>query len=620
MKWVTPKTYTNPIYPLKIVSDMSSNTPTKHRVAIIGAGPIGLTAALDLAKRGVLCVVFSKEKSVSVGSRAICFSKKTLEIVNRLNSKVSQKLIDKGIIWNLGKVFYKNDEVYRFNLQPEGGHKIPAFINLQQYYFEEYLVDEALKNPLIDLRWQSNATFISQTNEKVTLKIETKESDYTVEADYLIACDGVHSPTREAMGIPYKGELFEENFLIADITMENDFPTERWFWFDPPFNEGYSALLHKEPDGVWRIDLQLGWKGVDTDKELDQERIKERLRKMLGDDCKFELEWTSIYNFRCMRIQNLVHNRVLFAGDSAHQVSPFGARGANSGVQDSDNLIWKLAYVIQGKAPKSILNTYQEERSPATDENIYHSSNATDFISPKSKISTLFRNQTLYLAKSHIFAQKLVNSGRLSNAYKYLDSSLITPDDVSWAGSLQPGYSCSDVKLKKNAENINLIDVLSNDFTLLVYGDDVLIDTSKLTDKFRIQTIFISEHKTLNSLIDQNGDFKKRYDTGKGSWYLIRPDHYVASRGKIINYERINNSIHKATYNLEDRSKSNIIDQNPQYQKDDMYKELIQAHEGLSEEESHVLNSKLILLMMNQIDNINTWKNLVGSARDSKKL
>ncbi|MEP5341923.1 MAG: FAD-dependent monooxygenase [Algibacter sp.] len=614
MKWVIPKTYTNPVYPLKSVSDINSNTPTKYKVAIIGAGPVGLTAALDLAKRGIPCVVFSKEKSVSIGSRALCFSKKTLEVVNRLGTRVCQKLIDKGVTWNIGKVFYKEDEVYRFNLQPEEGHKIPAFINLQQYYFEEYLVDEAHENPLIDLRWQSNANFISQTDENVTLKIETKEGDYIIEADYLIACDGVRSPTREVMNIPYEGELFEENFLIADITMENDFPTERWFWFDPPFNEGYSALLHKEPDGVWRIDLQLGWEDIDKDKELDQDRIKERLRKMLGDDCKFELEWTSIYNFRCMRMQNLMHDRVLFAGDSAHQVSPFGARGANGGVQDTDNLIWKLAYVIQGKAPKSILNTYQEERSPATDENIYHSSNATDFISPKSKISTLFRNQTLSLAKSHEFAQKLVNSGRLSHAYKYLNSSLITPDDDSWGGNLQPGYSFNDIEFKKDDKNINLIDVLSNDFTLLVYGDADL-DTSKLTNELNIQVIFISEHETGNTFIDKSGDFKKRYGVEKGSWYLIRPDHYIASRGKTVDYGRINMSLDKATYNTENRSKSNIVDQNPQYQKDDMYKELIETHEGLSEEESHELNAKLVLLMMNQVDDIDTWKNIVESAK-----
>ncbi|WP_303318284.1 FAD-dependent monooxygenase [Flavivirga abyssicola] len=619
MKWVIPKTYTNPIYPLKKVSDMNSNTPTKHQVAIIGAGPVGLTTALDLANRGISSVVFSKENSVSIGSRALCFSKKCLEIVHRINPDAVSRMINKGITWNLGKVFYKNEEVYKFNLLPEEGHKIPAFINLQQYYFEEYLADEAHKNPLIDLRWQSKAHFIAQDDDKVTLKIETETGNYTIESEYLLACDGVHSPTRNAMNLPFKGELFEENFLIADITMENDFPTERWFWFDPPFNKGYSALLHKEPDGVWRIDLQLGRDGIDKTKELDQERIKERLRKMLGDDCKFELEWTSIYNFRCMRMDNLIHDRVIFAGDSAHQVSPFGARGANGGVQDSDNLSWKLAYVIKGLAPKSLLDTYQEERSPAADENIYHSSNATDFISPKSKISTIFRNQTLDLAKDHVFAQKLVNSGRLSNAFKYLDSSLTSTDNPSddWQASLQPGYSFNDVELKKHDKTTYLIDELGHDFTLIVYGEKPEGITD-LTDMFNVKVIVISDAQNHNGLVDNNNYFKNRYDAQKGSWYLLRPDHYIASRGKVLDNKRIKNAILKATNNSEDHSKSNIKDMNPQHLKDDMYKALIESHEGLTEEESHKLNAKLILLLMDKTEDINEWNDLINSAKAIK--
>ncbi|MEO9510566.1 MAG: FAD-dependent monooxygenase [Flavobacteriaceae bacterium] len=614
MNWVTPKTYTNPIYPLKKVMDMTSEKPTKYQVAIIGAGPIGLTAALDLANRGISSVVFSKEKSVSVGSRALCFSKKTLEVVHRLNKPIAKKLIDKGIVWNLGKVFYKDDEVYRFNLQPEEGHKIPAFINLQQYYFEEYLADEAHKNPLIDMRWQSTAHFVSQDEEKVTLSIETEAGNYNVEADYLIASDGVRSATREKMNIPYEGELFEENFLIADVTMEKDFPTERWFWFDPPFNKGYSALLHKEPDGVWRIDLQLGWEGVDKEKELNPERIKERLRKMLGEDCKFELEWTSIYNFRCMRMKNMVHDRVIFAGDSAHQVSPFGARGANGGVQDSDNLIWKLAYVMQGKAPHSLLATYQDERSPATDENIYHSSNATDFISPKSEISTSFRNQTLQLAKSHTFAQKLVNSGRLSHAYRYINSSLVTTDTSEWSGSLQPGYPFNDVELKKDGKTIHLIEELGNDFTLVVFDHNSL-DTKKLTDKFNIEVVHVSENDVSSGLVDEIGSFKERYGLEKGSWYLLRPDHYIAARGKNIDYEAINLAIAKATGTVTDTNATQIEDKNPLYVKDDMYKELIEAHEGLSKEESHEFNTRLIMLLMNEIDDKNTWKQVLEQSK-----
>lgn len=613
MKWVLPKTYKNPVYPLKKVSDMTSDIPKRYQVAIIGAGPAGLTAAIDLANRGISSVVFSKESSVSIGSRALCFSKKSLEVVNRIAKCASEKMVDKGVVWNLGKVFYQEDEVYKFNLLPEEGHKIPAFINLQQYYFEEYLVDEISRQPGIDLRWQSAANFVSQDEDKATLEIETKEGNYLIEADYLLACEGVHSKTREAMNIPFEGELFEENFLIADVTMENDFPTERWFWFDPPFNKGYSALLHKEPDGVYRIDLQLGIDGVDKEKELDPECIKSRLRKMLGDDCKFELEWTSIYNFRCMRIKNMVHNRVIFAGDSAHQVSPFGARGANGSIQDTDNLAWKLAYVLQGKAPKSLLETYQEERSPATDENIYHSSNATDFISPKSEISTLFRNQTLDLAKTEVFAQKLVNSGRLSHAFKYLKSSLTSEESEEWNCNVQNGYPFSDVQLSKNGETKYLVDELGNDFTVVVFGETAF-DSSKIESDFDVKVVSISEDFKTDTLVDSQNYFKNRYDVEEGSWYVLRPDHYIAARGKSLDYEKINKAMSKATHTSENLEKSNITDANPAYAKDDMYKELIASHEDLSEEESHAINAKIILLLMDKIEDKEQWNRILESA------
>lgn len=421
MEKILPKTYRNPYYAFVPTADFGADKPVRHAVVVVGAGPVGLSAALDLASRGIACVVLSKDNSVSVGSRAICFAKKTLEVVNRFAPHVAKRMLNKGVVWNVGKVFYRDSAVYEFNLLPEDGHKIPAFINLQQYYFEEYLADAAHEHPLIEVRWGSTLSSFEQLNDGVLLHIDTPDGAYNIEADYLVACDGVHSPIRKQLGIVFEGEMFEENFLIADIVMENDFPTERWFWFDPPFNKGRSALLHKQPDGVWRIDLQLGF-DIDREKELDPKRITKRLRKMLGKDVKFRLEWTSIYRFRCMRIAEFVHGRVIFAGDSAHLVSPFGARGANGGVQDTDNLIWKLAYVLQNRADSSILSSYQAERSPATDENIFHSTNATDFISPKSEISTLFRNACLDLAKNQPFARRLVNSGRLSTPFCYANS------------------------------------------------------------------------------------------------------------------------------------------------------------------------------------------------------
>lgn len=581
---ILPSTYQNPVYPYKRSEDQDEAEPSKHQVIIIGAGPVGLSVALDLGNRGISCIVLTKGNTVSVGSRAICFAKKTLEIMQKLDPEMAKRMLNKGVTWNKGKVFYQEDQVYEFNLLPESGHKMPAFINLQQYYFEEYLVEKVDAHPLVDLRWHNEVVDSGQNEEEVWVKIHTPDGEYELKAAYLLACDGVHSPTRERMGIPFQGEKFAENFLIADITMENDFPTERWFWFDPPFNPGYSALLHKQPDGVWRIDLQLGW-DIDKEQELDPERIKGRLRQMLGDAVQFELEWTSIYQFRCMRIDEFIHGRVIFLGDSAHLVSPFGARGANSGIQDAENLAWKLAYVIQGKAPETLLATYQAERSPAADENIYHSTNATDFISPKSAVSTLFRNATLDLAKYHPSAQKLVNSGRLSDPFRYVQSPLTTPDMEAWDSDLQPGHSMKDIPLEYGGKKTQLVDVLGNGFTLLVYAQNPAIS------EMGFEVVYINENEW----------FETRYGASEGTWYLIRPDHHIAARGKGFDKKRIEQAMEKALGKASD-SRDEGEDSFKRYAHDQSYKLLLEAHKGLSKAESDALNAKLILLMMEKVD------------------
>ncbi|MEN9905479.1 MAG: hypothetical protein RLZZ555_2044, partial [Pseudomonadota bacterium] len=334
-------------FPYQRSADQDADRPARHPVVIVGAGPVGLTLAIDLAQRGQPVLVLDNDHRLSIGSRALCFAKRTLEIWDRLG--VGEPMVEKGVSWNVGKVFFREQQVYQFNLLPEPAHERPAFINLQQYYAESYLVERCLQLPNIEIRWGNKVSALAPHEDGALLTVETPEGDYRIDAGWVLACDGSRSPLRNLMGLESKGRIFQDRFLIADVRMTADFPTERWFWFDPPFHPNQSVLLHREPDNVWRIDFQLGW-DADPEEEKKPENIIPRVKALLGKDVDFTLEWASVYTFACLRMDRFVHGRVIFAGDAAHGVSPFGARGANSGVQDADNLAWKLDWLLKGRA------------------------------------------------------------------------------------------------------------------------------------------------------------------------------------------------------------------------------------------------------------------------------
>lgn len=504
--------------------DQDAAKPVRHPVVVIGAGPVGLSLAVDLAQRGIAVVVLDDSDRIGEGSRAICFAKRTLEIFDRLG--VGERALDKGVQWQAGKVFHRDRLLYQFDLMPEAGHKMPAFVNLQQFYAEAYLIDRAQEMPWsqtrgIDLRWRNRLTGLVQHADHVALNIATPEGPYRLLADWVIACDGARSASRDLLGLDFIGEQFEDQFLIADVKMAAAFPTERWFWFEPPFHGGQSALLHKQPDGEWRIDLQLS-PDADAEYERRPEIVRPRIARMLGND-DFTFGWVSIYRFQCRRLEKLLHGRVLFAGDAAHQVSPFGARGANSGIQDADNLGWKLAAVIAGASPASLLDSYDAERTAAAIENIGYSTRATDFIAPRSNAERILRDAALSLAKDNDFAKRMVNSGRLSAATNYVSSPLSTADDVEWNGGPGPGTAITDAPLRDHSGHQRFLsEVLPVGFVLILFGAEPV---SRLQDG--VTLVMIGGAQGWQDVDDL---FARRYMATPGCAYLVRPDGHVAAR------------------------------------------------------------------------------------------
>ena len=498
-----------PEFPFIAPPELRGAAP-RHAVAIVGGGPVGLTLALDLASRGVRSVVLQASHTLSEGSRALCWSQRTLEIFDRLGC--AEEIAARGFTWSRGRVFHGAEELYAFDLAAAAGRKHPPFVNLQQYLGEAALLAACARRPeLIELRWRNRAVDLRQDADGVRLEVDTPEGRYALDADWVVACDGARSTIRRAMALAWDGRVFEDRFLIADVETARQIPwSERRFWFLPDFHHGETALCHRQADGMWRVDFQLGWDGVDPALEATPARALPRIRAMLGAD-DVEIRWLSVYTFQCRRLERFRHGRVFFAGDAAHQVSPFGARGGNSGVQDAENLAWKLALALRGEAPEALLDSYHDERSYAADENIRITTRTTDFMTARTPLRARMRDAVLGLARQHPFARSLINSGRLSTPTVYRDSPAITPDQDAWEGGPPPGAPCPDLVL---ADGDHLLRRLGRtlSFQALIFGaapPDLPAGVEPL---------------------HADPALAQAFDADPGTVYLLRPDQHVAAR------------------------------------------------------------------------------------------
>ncbi len=547
------KTYRYPKYEYRRPPELDHAAPGRRPVIVVGAGPVGMSAAVDLLQHGVPVLVLDDDDTVSIGSRGVCYAKRALEIFDRLG--IGDAVCGKGVSWNVGRTFFGEREVYSFNLRPQPDHKRPGMINLQQYYLEEMLVGRCV-DAGVEIRWKNKVVGVRDSGRGVAVEVETPDGRYAIDCDWLVVADGARSPVRRMLGLDVEGKVFTDRFLIADVVMQAEFPAERWFWFDPPFHRNQSVLLHKQADNVWRIDFQLGW-DADPEQEKKPERVVPRIKAMLGEERPFELEWVSVYTFQCRRMQKFRHGRCLFVGDAAHQVSPFGARGANSGVQDTDNLAWKLALVLGGQAPERLLDSYSDERTFAADENIMNSTRSTDFITPKSSVSRTFRNAVLQLAGRHAFARKLVNSGRLSVPSVYGDSLLNTPDADVFAGDMVPGAPLDDAPVEVDGQAGWLLEQLGGRFQLLLYAERAAdVDARALAElktAIPLEPVLLTGRPGgrpgVRTLHDVRGRFVERYDALPGSAWLVRPDQHLAARWRRLEPNAVRAALARATCN-----------------------------------------------------------------------
>jgi 3-(3-hydroxy-phenyl)propionate hydroxylase len=463
--------YVLPEYPAVIPDAVRTGATEHHRILIVGGGITGLTLACALAQLGVPCVLLDEDNSVGVkgaSSRGICYTQKSLEIFDKLG--IYQRIKAKGIQWSVGRTFAGEDEVYSFDLKQQNNFSFsqqPAFINIQQFYNEGYLVDRTTELGHAQIRWNNRVTALADANGLATFTVATPAGNYTATADYVVDATGSKSPFRQWLQVGVKAKKGDDRWCIADVRFNTRPPTERHTWIEAPFNENRAVWQHLMADDVWRIDYQMA---PDADPEYvsSEAQVRERLAKQFGAGTQVDIVWVGPYAYRSECVDNmhmdlgaraLLHgaqqppdsletrphskqprklpaSQVFFIGDSAKVVSPFGARGGNTGIADADNLAWKLAAVVQGHAAPALLASYHPERHEAATTNVQVTNRTARFLRPADGVERLFRTAVVGLAKQHAFARALVNTGRMAVANPY-SASPIADAAISHSHSVQ---------------------------------------------------------------------------------------------------------------------------------------------------------------------------------------
>jgi len=511
--------YDLPVYPFRPPPELQGLGTRRYPVVIVGAGLSGLTLACDLALRGVQCVLLDEDDTVGVrgaSSRGICYAQKSLEIFARLGT--FERIAGKGITWSVGRTLAGDDEVYSFNLQLESHSVQPPFINLQQFYVEWFLVDRLATLSACDLRWKSRVVGSVDDGGKVTVTVETPAGEYAIEADWLVDATGVNSPIREGLGLEKHPSRSADRWCITDVRFRERFPVERWTWVEAPFNEGRAVWQHLMGDDVWRLDYQMA-PDSDPDEVSRPEVAAERLRAHLGAACEFELVWVGPYQYRDHLLEQFRHGRVLFMGDAAHVVSPFGARGGNTGIQDANNLGWKLAMVIAGEAGEGLIDTYHGERHHAAAENLQVTSRTARFLAPRSPAEQTLRRAAIGLAREFAFARPLVNTGRMSVANTYLPSPAIA----------NGGHTVQNVALRRaDGGMVTVVDLAreaGTRFLVFVFGTPAA--AAALAAAMPGRPVALHAVGT-GGLADSAGRLAAALGARPGSVALVRPDLYVA--------------------------------------------------------------------------------------------
>lgn len=461
----------------------NSTPPQDQRVLVIGSGPVGQSAALCLARWGIpVTLLDARPERDPIGSKALCQQRDVLDLWDACGAGA---IATEGLTWKDARTFYQDGELFAWSIPDSGKSPLPPFVNISQSRTEALLDEAIAASPLIEEKWGHEVVGISGGADgqgPAVVRCRTADGEVEVSGEYAIVCCGSKGgPIRELLGVEFPGRTFEDSFLICDI--EATLPGwehERRFYFDPVWNPGRQVLIHPCPNSIYRIDWQ-----VPTDFDLAQAQadgsLDKRIRQVIGEQ-DYRIDWVSVYRFHSRSADKYAVGRFLLAGDVAHLVAPFGARGLNSGVPDVENAAWKIAFVLKGWGGPGLLDSYQPERQAAARENLAVTTATMDFLVPQNDEQREHRTTVLERAKTDTTAIPLVDSGRLAEPFWYVESALTTAGPRRpWPGRPArgqapepvPGVILPDAATPGAAHGASRVRQLTRQGLLVLVGDDV---------------------------------------------------------------------------------------------------------------------------------------------------
>ncbi len=645
---------------LAVIPDAVRTGATEHhRVLVVGGGITGLTLACALAQLGVDCVLLDEDNTVGVkgaSSRGICYTQKSLEIFDKLG--IYQRIAAKGVQWSVGRTFAGDDEVYSFDLKAQNNFSLsqqPAFINIQQFYNEGFLVEQINALGHAQIRWNNRVTAFNNAEGLATFTIATPQGEYCATADYVVDATGSKSPFRQWLKISVTALKGDDRWCIADVRFNTRPPTERHTWIEAPFNDNRAVWQHLMADDVWRIDYQMA-PDADPAYISREDVVRERLAQQFGAKTQVDIVWVGPYAYRSECVDRM-HTRlgvseVFLIGDSAKVVSPFGARGGNTGIADADNLAWKLAAVVHGHAHPSLLDSYHTERHEAATTNVQVTNRTARYLRPADGIERVFRTATIALAKQHAFARALVNTGRMAVANPYSASPLTSADMplcisvqnvalqwadgsaaslndlLRWAGARGLLLVFGDAQSNIRQKHLQLLRQLAGDTGVHI------VQVANQVRAITAREAVIDPADRLRAACAMPST--RTHVSAQCAWALLRPDSYLAARGSQLDAGLVDALARLSGVNMPQqaskiaahittpkapmnpptpaRDPTALHLNRPMADPDGFYETLLNAHQGLSSDESSALNTRLILLLANQISDTDVLSECIALA------